>query len=547
MDMSTKLCRIVILLSVFVLMPHGLLHADPCEGNDPARCRIDIELHKSLVKRTDRPITRISIADPEIADYHLITPTQILLISKQKIGITNLIVWYDEETTETFDLHVFVSGDLIRTIQNALKDIVPRAGKVKIKTGSNGLMLFGEVDGQETMDTVLKVVSSYVQAYTNLITVRGSQQVQLSVRIAEVSRSGLKQMGLGFLTNRDWSIGVFNSGGIAGTAASGNMDGVSSSYLGSTLELATPFSSAFQLAVHSLNDDFMGILSVLKQQNLARLLASPTLVTMSGQEASFLVGGEFPVPMESGDGQTSIDYKTFGIMLRFTPMVVAPETITVQVEPEISNVDYSLAVTSGGVSVPGLKTRRGSTTLQLKDGQTFVMAGLLQEDISTVVNKVPFLGDIPYLGGLFTSKEFEKNESELMIVVTPRLVRALNPDEVPPLPGEGENEMGVIGDTDFFLKNRTEPVPTDDDPPAADSDGGDEAPAGTGPVPDREINDAETVSTSTDRSPENAPGPPAGAFQPDSAKPAGQAGSTPDTAGGQAIVPEIIGGSGFAN
>ena len=135
---------------------------------------------------------------------------------------------------------------------------------------------------------------------------------------------------------------------------------------------------------------------------------------MSGQEAEFLVGGEFPVPMESGDGQTTIDYKTFGIMLRFTPMVVAPETITVQVEPEISNVDYSLAVTSGGVSVPGLKTRRGSTTLQLKDGQTFVMAGLLQEDISTVVNKVPFLGDIPYLGGLFTSKQFQKNESELI-------------------------------------------------------------------------------------------------------------------------------------
>ncbi|WP_269435751.1 type II and III secretion system protein family protein [Desulfosarcina ovata] len=146
-------------------------------------------------------------------------------------------------------------------------------------------------------------------------------------------------------------------------------------------------------------------------------------------------------------------YKTFGIMLRFTPMVVAPETITVQVEPEISTVDYSLSVTSGGVNVPGLKTRRGSNTLQLKDGQTFVIAGLLQEDSSTVTNKIPFLGDIPYLGSLFTSKEFEKNESELMIIVTPRLVRALNPDEVPRLPGE--EEMGVVGDAGFFLK--TEP------------------------------------------------------------------------------------------
>ncbi|BBO86505.1 general secretion pathway protein [Desulfosarcina ovata subsp. sediminis] len=460
---STRTNWIGILLAVFLLSGPGNLHADPCSGNDPARCRIDIELHKSVVKRTGRPITRISIADPEIADYHLITPTQILLITKKKAGTTNLIVWYDDETIDVFEVRVFVAGDLIQSIQDALHTIVPQAD-IHMRQGPNGLMLFGEVDGQESLDTVLKLVSGYVQAYTNLITVRGSQQVQLSVRIAEVSRSGLKQMGLGFLTNRDWSVGVFNSGSVETSSTNVLTNGEATRYLGSALEISSPFSSAFQLAVHSLNDDFMGILSVLKQQNLARLLASPTLVTMSGQEASFLVGGEFPVPMESNDGQTSIDYKTFGIMLRFTPMVVAPETITVRVEPEISTVDYSLSVTSGGVSVPGLKTRRGSTTLQLKDGQTFVMAGLLQEDSSTVTNKIPFLGDIPYLGSLFTSKEFEKNESELMIIVTPRLVRALNPDEVPRLPGEGE--MGVVGDADFFLKNRTEVKP-DGDPESA--------------------------------------------------------------------------------
>jgi pilus assembly protein CpaC len=544
MHVLSKFGLIGMLLAILMLSAPGTLYADPCSSNDPTRCRIDIELHKSVVKRTDRPITRISIADPEIADYHLITPSQILLISKQKIGYTNLIVWYDEESIEVFEIRVFVAGDLIQTIQNALKAIVPEAD-IRMGQGPNGLLLYGEVDGQENLDTVLKVVSSYVQAYTNLITVRGSQQVQLSVRIAEVSRSGLKQMGLGFLTNRDWSIGVFNSGGFDASATAAKVGDASASALGSTLDLGTPFSSAFQLAIHSLNDDFMGIISVLKQQNLARILASPTLVTMSGQEAEFLVGGEFPVPMESGDGQTSIDYKTFGIMLRFTPMVVAPETITVQVEPEISAVDYSLAVTSGGVSVPGLKTRRGSTTLQLKDGQTFVMAGLLQEDISTVVNKVPFLGDIPYLGGLFTSKQFQKNESELMIVVTPRLVRALNPDEVPPLPGE--TEMGVIGDTDFFLKNRTAPASPDDDPPAADSDENGEASSGDETSEERGTNAAETVSTPEERAITNASEPQKGTVQPDSANPVVQAESTPESAKDQAVVPEIIGGSGFAN
>jgi len=534
MHVLSKFRLIGMLIALLMLSAPGTLNADPCSSKDPTRCRIDIELHKSVVKRTDRPITRISIADPEIADYHLITPSQILLIAKQKIGVTNLIVWYDEESIEVFEIRVFVAGDLIQTIQNALKAIVPEAD-IRMGNGPNGLLLYGDVDGQETLDTALKVVSSYVQAYTNLITVRGSQQVQLSVRIAEVSRSGLKQMGLGFLTNRDWSIGLFPSGSASGASSASSSQtplttetvanaleqtvtqtttsGGLSKRLSSDYTLNSAFSSAFQLALHSLNDDFLGILSILKGQNLARILASPTLVTMSGQEAEFLVGGEFPVPMESGDGQTTIDYKTFGIMLRFTPMVVAPETITVQVEPEISNVDYSLAVTSGGVSVPGLKTRRGSTTLQLKDGQTFVMAGLLQEDISTVVNKVPFLGDIPYLGGLFTSKQFQKNESELMIVVTPRLVRALNPDEVPPLPGE--NEMGLIGDTDFFLKNQTEPPPPDDEPQAGDTGQSDEAPAGTGPVVDREMNVSEAISAENNRPLESGP--------------------------------EIIGGSGFAD
>lgn len=505
-----------ILLAVLVFAAPGPLHADLCSGNDPARCHIDIELHKSVVKRTDRPITRIAIADPEIVDYHLITPTQILLISKQKIGTTNLIVWYDEETVAMVNVRIFVAGDLIQTIQSDLKAIVPTAA-IHIRRGSNGLMLFGEVDGQETLDTVLKVVSSYVQAYTNLITIRGSQQVQLSVRIAEVSRSGLKQMGLGFLTNRDWSIGLFNSGSVDAYSTSVKLDGTAARYMDATLELASPFSSAFQLAVHSLNDDFFGILNVLKQQNLARLLASPTLVTMSGQEASFLVGGEFPVPIESDNG-TSINYKTFGIMLRFTPMVVAPETITIQVEPEISNVDYSLAVTSGGVSVPGLKTRRGSTTLQLKDGQTFVMAGLLQEDLAAVTNKVPFLGDIPYLGSLFTSKEFQKNESELMIVVTPHLVRALNRGEVPPLPGE--TDMGMVGDSDFFLKNRTQPVSPGTSRPDTTTVETDGAHASPAPI---------VVSPSVSgKAPDTTPVP-------------------ADTVGNDAAgVPEIIGGSGFA-
>ncbi len=474
---------------MFLLSLPVSVYAGLCPDGPTDQCNISIELNKSVIKRTIRPVTRIAIANPEIVDYHLITPTQILLFAKGKLGSTNLIVWYDEDTTEVFEIRVFISGDILKTIQGAIEEIVPDA-RIRLKEGRSGLMVFGEVDSQEMLDAVLKVVSSYVSSYTNLVTVRGSQQVQLSVRIAEVSRTGIKQMGLGFLTNRDWAIGVFPSGGMTGTSkastknistgipartttytrdpdtgrivsASTDFQNVRQDFetvtreLASTAVLSSPYASAFQIAVHSLNNDFMGILNLLKGQNLARIIASPTLVTMSGQEASFLAGGEFPIPVQGQDNQTTIQYKSYGIMLRFTPTVVGRETITIQVEPEISSLDYSTSVVSGGVGVPGVKTRRGSTTLQLKDGQTFVMAGLLREDFFTTTSKVPLLGDIPYLGTLFTSKEVKKNESELMIIVTPHLVRALNPDEVPKLPGE--DGMGMVSDYEFFMKNRTEP------------------------------------------------------------------------------------------
>ncbi|PIE73705.1 MAG: hypothetical protein CSA20_01905 [Deltaproteobacteria bacterium] len=495
------------LLCLFILLLAHTVHADICDTNQKDTCTINIELHKSVVKKTKETITRVSIADPKIADYHLISPHQILLISKDEPGTTNLVIWYDgknggaddniEEKIDVCEIRVFVSRKLIESLEEKLHEIVPGA-RVNVHTGPK-ILLTGEVESQEELDTVLKIVSSYVSSFTNLITVQGNQQVQLEVKIAEVSRTGAKKMGLGFLTNRNWTVGLLpSSSGASGTltntttrapgstASSASSDQISTSFaqnsegywesgisvttggetsLGEAADitrsfinevsLSTPFSSAFQLVVQSLNDDFMGILSVLKSQSLARIMASPTLVTMNGQEASFLAGGEYPIPVSTSDGAVTLNYKKYGVMLNFTPFVTGRETITLKVEPEISSLDYSNAVASGGAVVPGLTTRRGSTTLQLKDGQTFVMAGLLKEDLATVTDKVPLLGDIPYIGSLFTSKELQKSESELLIIVTPRLVRALNPGEVPSLPGEGE--MGMASDWDFFVKNELEP------------------------------------------------------------------------------------------
>ena len=450
-------------LAVFIMCMVNVpetMFASPCNDFARTMCRIRLEPSRSFIQKTQEPVTRVSIADPEIADVQLITPTQVLIISKKNLGVTNLIIWHGDEQAEVYEVMVYMPEKLMQFVRDRIHAMVPGAAVVVWPAKDGGILLDGEVTSQEMLDRTLQIVGGFVDNSTNLITVRGSQQVQLEVRIAEVSRSGMKEMGLGYLKSNDWGIGVFPSGSVEGNLSPGTrsvvlgeQSGELQQVLTSTMALTSPFGSAFQVALHSVKNDTLSILSILKGQGLARMLACPTLVTMSGQEANFLVGGEFPIPVSNEDGNTNIEFKKYGIMLRFTPTVVGKETITLLVCPEVSAPDYSLSVFSGGVAVPGLKTRRGSTTLQLKDGQTFVMAGLLKEETAVMINKIPFLGDIPILGTLFTSKEFQKKESELMIVVTPRLVGALNPDEVPVLPGEEMHDN--ISDSDFFLMNKT--------------------------------------------------------------------------------------------
>lgn len=461
-----SMCSYLIILSTSI--------AETCSDFAESGCRIDVELHKSFIKQSNETITRISIADPDIADVKLITPKQILIISRKNTGTTSLTVWYGDERAEVYDVRVYVSGSLMQTIQKNLRRLAPEA-RVNIIPAKDGVILDGEVDSQEMLDRVLNIVRAYINVNNdnNIITIVGSQQVQLEVKIAEISRSGMKQMGLGFLNNKDWSIGLFSSGSASGRStvsdsevpatiietidAFGNhsrtiSDGGISRNVSSSVNISSPFSSAFQIALHSVKDNSLAILSLLKGQGLSRILASPTLVAMSGQEAEFMVGGEYPYPVQGDIGETTIEYKRFGVMLGFTPTVVGKDIISVQVRPEVSSLDYASGVSIGGVAVPGLRTRRGSTTLQLRDGQTFAMAGLINEEMQWSLNKVPFLGDIPILGTLFTSKEYKRSEAELVIIVTPRLVRAMNPHEVPPLPGE--NQPDNINDVDFFLKNR---------------------------------------------------------------------------------------------
>ncbi len=449
--MSARLATVLTLI-LLILTHVPARGAENRRFGENADC-IDVELHKSFLLRSEHDVMRLSIADAKVADAVSITPRQILIVAGERPGTTQLIVWHEDDEAEVFEVRVFVPGDLRADIESRIRQIVPLS-RVRVWSVRDGVLLDGEVASQDDLQRVLAVVRSFGMNAINLVAVRGSQQVQIEVRIAEVSRSGMKQMGLGAVNTSNWGIGLLPAGTtVTGSGTAASTSGVAATMQGTALdaamELSSPFSNAFQAAAMSVSGDTLAILSILKEQGLARLLARPTLVTMSGQEADFLVGGEFPIPTQSGDGATSVEFRQFGVMLRFTPTVVGTETITLKVAPEVSTPDYALAVYSGGVAVPGLKTRRGTTTLQLKDNQTFVMAGLLTEETSTSVQRIPFLGDLPILGALFSSKQFQKNESELVIVVTPHLVRALNPEEVPPLPGETMRDQP--NDLEFYL------------------------------------------------------------------------------------------------
>ncbi|MCD6486488.1 MAG: pilus assembly protein N-terminal domain-containing protein [Syntrophobacterales bacterium] len=505
--------KITLLLFAWLLFAnfspaHALDEYSP--GTEKLSDAEDLELTagKSFILECDEEAVRLAVGQPKIAEVRALSPKEVL-INALRPGTTNIIIWHRDETTSVYNLTVKYD---VSEIKKKLKEMVPGA-EVTLTTsysmlkkdeedknsgenqnsGDGMLMISGQVDDQETMDRILRVVQAFVDRdyIKNLLRLKGPQQVQLEARIVEVSRSSMKKYGLGFLlhgTSNGNLIGGgllppgiggrgggYSSGGggvnmnlqgIPGTPGSTSttqhLDGSITTVVNpamaahftmdSTFPMASPFTNAFQIAFHLLDDDISGILSLLKSQGLATIMARPTLVAMSGQEASFHVGGSFPVPVTGSYGTTGFNDKKYGVELEFVPTVTGKETINLVVTTSISDIDYSTSVTSGGATVPGVVSREASSTLQIKDGQTFAIAGLLKEKINSVVNKVPFLGDIPVLGVLFRSKDYLKEETELIIMVTPRLVKAMNKNEIPPLPGEMEDFNQ--GDFEFFFLDR---------------------------------------------------------------------------------------------
>jgi pilus assembly protein CpaC len=383
----------------------------------------------SKVLRTPFAITRISVAAPEIADIILISEKEVY-VNAQAPGVTNLSLWGKGRFTTA---SVVVEAD-VSLLKEKLHQILPKE-KIGVEAAGDSVVLNGEVSGPVAQDTALSLALPFVggkkEKVVNLLHVGGVQQVMLEVRVAEIARAILDRIGVNFAI-------IDRSGSSFGVSALNSLTGLSDLVrtLSATNRAFTSFTQSPGSTITAIAGWKTGTVlwtmffDLLKQNNLGRVLAEPNLVTTSGQEAAFLAGGEYPVPVPqaSGGGTTiTIEYKKFGVGLAFTPTVLSDQKIALKVAPEVSEIDQTLTVsyTAAGIVVPGLRVRRATTNVEVKDGQTLSIAGLLQDQDRNIVSKFPLLGDIPILGTLFRSSQWQRQKTELVVLVTPHLVKPM--------------------------------------------------------------------------------------------------------------------------
>lgn len=382
---------------------------------------LEVALNKSQVVSADRAIDRAMVGNPEIADVLPISDRSIYVLGKS-MGTTSLTL-YDRTNKVIAIMDVSVGPD-VDGIRREIDSLIPDEA-VDARISGGKIILSGSVSDAGVASRAARIAEAFAGgSVVNLITVGGSQQVMLEVRFAEVNRTVGEELGVsgfGISGNDGFAIGDgAGAGGVGGDGDSTlSLDGVTGAY------------GVFR-TIFSIGDlDIDAVLDVLERKGMSKTLAEPTLIALSGQPASFLAGGEFPVPVAQDDGDgITVQFKPFGVSLGFTPTVLGDGVINLIVEPEVSSIDSSAAVTVNGTSVPGVQTRRASTTLELRDGESFAIAGLLRQDFQTSVRQLPILGSIPILGSLFRSTSFQKGETELLIVVTPRLVKPIRPEQV---------------------------------------------------------------------------------------------------------------------
>jgi len=398
---------------------------------------ISVIVGESTIVRTPWPTIRVAVTDPKIANVQVLTPNQILL-QGLKVGSTDFIIWSEDEE-EIYQWRVRVTLDPA-FYEEKLAELFPDC-TLSVQQSKEALVVKGHLRGNDQVVQLNKYFEKTGEKYVDMTSVAGVQQVQLEVRVAEVSKVALRALGINAITSQDRFIGVSRAGSSGG--------GILGPLLGITPDAGVGISgeglsggSLWTMFLGFPNSNLAFFLEALEENSYLRIMANPTLVALSGEEASFLAGGEFPIPVVQGSGagvggssSITIEYREYGVRLVFRPLVQGDGTIRLYVAPEVSDLTNVGAVQIEDFIIPALFTRKASTTLELKSGQSFAMAGLIQSNVDTVRSAVPGIGKLPVLGPLFRSVRYEKKETELVILVTATLVEPLSLTNMPPLPG----------------------------------------------------------------------------------------------------------------
>ncbi|SFC38374.1 type II and III secretion system protein family protein [Tropicimonas isoalkanivorans] len=399
---------------------------------------LKVPMNRAVVVESDIAFAELSIANPGIADISTLSEQSIYVLGKAP-GRTTLTLLAPDGSLIT-NVEVQVTAD-VGELKERLREVLPGEA-IEVRPANDGIVLSGTVTSAQAIDRAIDLANRYApDRVSNLMMVGGTQQVMMKVRFAEMSRSVRKS--LGFSTS------------LKGTADNGSIgyQGGTGAYLGDTSDgviLDADTSGALQVGFGYGDVEFAVLIEALESKGFVRTLAEPNLTALSGQAASFLAGGEYPVPSRDDDGNVTVFYKPFGIVLNMTPRVIG-ENINLNLKAEVSQIDTSIGITDAGFSISGFSTRNAQSTVELRDGESFAIAGLLQDDFADLSTQVPWLGDVPVLGALFRSADYQREQSELVIIVTAHLVTptrgdalALPTDRVRP---PSENQLFMRGIT----------------------------------------------------------------------------------------------------
>ena len=399
---------------------------------------------KAETVRTDRTFSDVIVSDPEIADVVPLTDRSLSILGK-KIGTSRVSVYGAEKSlVGVFDIEVTHDTSVLGT---ELRERFPSA-RLRVASVNGRILLSGTAPDAVTVDTAVSIAKHFGSEVINSVRVMQPQQVMLEVRFVEASRTAGRELGI------NWNVVAKNVSAATGTFISGGAGAVSA-----------PFGAALG-TILGKGVEVDAMIQALEEKGLVRRLAEPNLIALSGDTASFLAGGEFPIPISSGNNSVAVEWKRYGVGLAFTPTVLQNGVINLKIEPEVSQLDPANTVTTGLVQVPSITVRRANTTIELRDGQSFAIAGLLQSIDKTNQSQLPWLGDVPVIGALLRSTAYQKQETDLAIIVTPHLVRPTRPNEELKTPLDN---TVAANDADLFINGKLELTPRQvgDEVPAA--------------------------------------------------------------------------------